>query len=346
MTKWLALAVIVLARQAPPSVSWDQVLRQSDGWYAAADAARIADNVLLYQRATGGWPKNIDMATPLSAADRARVVADRAVTDSTIDNGATVTQLRFLARVNAGAPREPLHASLLAGIDYLLKAQYANGGWPQYFPLRAGYWSHITFNDDAMVGVMTLLQDVASARAPFDFVDRVRAARASDAVARGRALIVQLQIRAGGRLTGWGQQYDEHTLQPAGARTYEHPSIASRETVGILRYLMTIDQPRADVVAAVDAAVAWLRASELHGLRVQRTADDVVVVDDPSAPPIWARFYDIATNRPIYSGRDGVIKDRLSEIERERRTGYSWLGPYATAVLADEYPKWKQAHRG
>ena len=47
------------------------------------------------------------------------------------------------------------------GLDYLLKAQYPNGGWPQFYPLRNGYWSHITYNDDAMAGVLELLRDVA-----------------------------------------------------------------------------------------------------------------------------------------------------------------------------------------
>jgi PelA/Pel-15E family pectate lyase len=68
---------------------------------------------------------------------------------------------------------------------------------------------------------------------------------------------------------------------------------------------------------------------------------DVVMVDDPAGRGLWARFYEIGTNRPMYSGRDGVIKYRLAEIEIERRTGYSWVGPYATALLDKEYPAWQ-----
>ena len=63
------------------------------------------------------------------------------------------------------------------------------------------------------------------------------------------------------------------------------------------------------------------------------------MVEDPNAPPLWARFYEIGTNRPIYSGRDGVIKYRLAEIEIERRTGYSWVGPYAQGLLDEERSK-------
>jgi len=46
-----------------------------------------------------------------------------------------------------------------------VKAQYANGGWPQYFPLNQGYYTHITYNDDAMAGVLGLLREVSEGRA-------------------------------------------------------------------------------------------------------------------------------------------------------------------------------------
>ena len=37
---------------------------------------------------------------------------------------------------------------------------------------------------------------------------------------------------------------------------------------------------------------------------------------------MWARFYEIGTNRPIFSDRDGFAKHDLSEIGYERRNGY------------------------
>ncbi|MEE1120457.1 MAG: hypothetical protein UHT92_02070, partial [Prevotella sp.] len=36
-------------------------LNQSDEWYGSEEAVRIAENVLLYQRNSGGWPKNEEM---------------------------------------------------------------------------------------------------------------------------------------------------------------------------------------------------------------------------------------------------------------------------------------------
>jgi pectinesterase len=56
---------------------------------------------------------------------------------------------------------------------------------------------------------------------------------------------------------------------------------------------------------------------------------------------LWARFYEIETNRPMFSGRDGVKKYAMSEIEAERRNGYAWYGPWGTGVASD-YAKWKE----
>src|SRR4029079_12492170 len=116
--------------------------------------------------------------------------------------------------------------------------------------------------------------------------------RAAEAVERGIAAILVTQIRVDGRLTGWCQQHDERTLAPVKARAYEHPSIASRETVAIVRFLMGIERPSAAVLASVEGAVGWLRRVTITGLRVERRPDaagpsgyDVVAVEDPDAPP-------------------------------------------------------------
>lgn len=126
----------------------------------------------------------------------------------------------------------------MRGVDYLLEAQYPNGGWPQLYPLRDGYYSHVTFNDGAMVNVLSLLRDVAAAAPPYTFVDGRRRAQAAAAVARGTDCILRTQIRQDSELTVWCAQYDERTLEPAWARAYEPPSLSGSESVGIVRFLM------------------------------------------------------------------------------------------------------------
>lgn len=347
----LVLATAVSAQQpAPAVVAWDALLTQPVAWYGTSEAARIADNLLQYQRGTGGWPKNTDMTSVLSPADRARLGSERSLTDSTIDNGATTTEIATLARVFAATGTPRFRDGALSGLDYLLQAQYPNGGWPQYFPLRNDYSRHITFNDDAVARVLTMLQDVVGGQAPYGFVDTTRRARARVATERGLQVILDTQIVVNGQRTVWCAQHDAVTLAPAQARTYELPSFSGSESVRLVRYLMSLPDPPPVVVAAVDAAVAWLRAHALHGIRVERRADasaargyDLIVVEDPGAPPLWARFYDLDTAAPIFVGRDGIKRERLSDIEYERRTGYSYLGTYASSLLEKEYPAWKQA---
>ena len=334
---------------ASQAVAWSRSLDQPPAWYVSAEAVRIADLVRLYQRTTGGWSKNTDMAQPLDAAGQRQVEAAKNDADSTIDNGATTTQMVFLARVYSATHVDRFQAAFLRGLDYLFAAQYANGGWPQYFPLRSDYSRHITFNDDAMVHVMEVLRDAAAGGAPYAFVDPARRARAAEAVSRGVTLILAAQILVQGRLTAWCAQHDAVTLEPRNARTYEHPSLSGSESVGIATFLMSIPKPDARVVAAVDAAVAWLREVSLRGIRVEHRPDallpggfDRVVVKDPAATPIWARFYEIGTDRPIFSGRDSVIRYDMAEIEHERRVNYAWYGSWPAALLGREYPDWRR----
>jgi PelA/Pel-15E family pectate lyase len=293
-------------------------------WYAGAEALRVADNMVLYQRESGGWPKNIDMAQPLDEKSRAAVLRAKKNEDSTIDNGATYTQLSFLARVYTAQAQERHRESFLKGLDYLLKAQYANGGWPQFYPNRHGYYKHITFNDNAMIGVMKLLRDVAAAKPAYAFVDQARRATAAKAVERGIECILKTQVVVNGRRTVWCAQHDEVTLAPAPARAYELVSLSGGESVEIVRFLMSIKQPSPTVVEAIQSAIAWFEQTRLK---------------DGST---WARFYEIGTNRPIFAGRDGVVKYDLGQIEEERRTGYAWYVDWPAKLLSQDYPAWQK----
>jgi PelA/Pel-15E family pectate lyase len=336
------------AKDISKPITWREVLRQKPEWYASAEAVRIADNVLLWQRRSGGWPKNTDMAVVLSKAEADKLSKEAAEPDSTIDNGATREQLIYLAKV-FNATRQPrFKEAFLKGLDYLFAAQYANGGWPQFFPLRKGYYSHITFNDGAMAGVLTLLHEIARKHSPYTFVDEVRRLRAEQAVAKGIECILKTQVVANGKRTVWCAQHDEVTLQPAPARAYEKISLSGSESVGIVQFLMGIEKPDMRVIESIQSAAAWFEQVKLTGIKVIEKSDpalpkgfDRVVVQDAQAPPLWARFYEIGTNRPIFCGRDGVVKYSLAEIEVERRSGYRWYWDGAAKLLVKDYPAWR-----
>ena len=60
------------------------------------------------------------------------------------------------------------------------------------------------------------------------------------------------------------------------------------------------------------------------------------------APPLWARHYELETDRPVFAGRDGVKRYALADIERERRTGTPWYGSVAVGAVGEEYPQWQR----
>lgn len=348
------LATVILLGAVQPlagALRWADVPRQPDAWHATAEARAIADNVLLYQDATGGWPKNRNMVlAPAAEAAARKHGVPKDETMPTIDNGATHTQLRFLARViTAGAGTPADRAAFDRGVAYLLAAQYLNGGWPQFHPLRSGYYSHITFNDDAMVGVLGVLHGIAQGRAPFAFASPAQRAEAAVAVARGVDCILRCQVVIDGQRTAWCAQHDERTFAPVAARTFEPATLSGLESVGLVRFLMAVE-PNAEVVAAVEGAVAWFEAVKLTGLRYEQVPDstlpkgfDTRVVPDPSAPALWARFYELGTNRPVFTGRDGVVHYRLEEIEAERRGGYAWYVTAPEKLLTKDYPAWRRS---
>jgi PelA/Pel-15E family pectate lyase len=355
----LSLCAVAVAAQkaddaprAAASVKWSESLKQKPEWYASDEAVRIADNVLLYQHDTGGWPKNIEMASVLSERERAAIVRQKAENDSTIDNGATYTQLAYLARVYTARRLARHREAFLKGVDYLLAAQYTNGGWPQYYPLRPGYYSHITFNDGAMIGVMKLLRDIAQRKADYAFVDEARRLKAERAVQKGIELILKTQVVVEGRRTVWAAQYDEVTLAPAAARKFEPASLTGGESVGIVRFLMGIKQPDSAVIKAIEAAVSWFEKSKINGVRWVEQRDaakpggfEHIVVRDPQAGPLWARFYEIKTNRPIFIGRDSIVKYDVMEIEAERRNGYRWYVEEPAELINEDYPAWRKKLR-
>jgi len=232
------------------------------------------------------------------------------------------------------------------GIRYLLKAQYKNGGWPQFYPDLSSYRHEITFNDNAMINVMLLLKAVANGKEEYDAVDKSLAAPAAAAVQKGIQCILKTQVTVKGKLTVWCAQYDENTFQPAKARAYELPSLSGAESVGIVKFLMKIDNPSPEIKAAINAAVEWFKAVKIENIKFVSVEDatqpkgkDKKVLPEPGNT-LWARFYEIDTNEPFFCGRDGIKKKAVAAIEYERRNGYAWYGNWPQGLIETEYPKW------
>jgi PelA/Pel-15E family pectate lyase len=313
----------------------------------------VADNMLLYQRNIGGWPKHInevkvDYTKELSDAEKAGLLDDKFRNDATIDNSATSKEIRYLIKAYHKTANKEYLTAAEKGIRYLLQMQYTNGGFPQFFPDTSSYRNEITFNDNAMINALEILWDVAHKKNGFEAVDASLISPAEKAVEKGINCILATQIKVNGKLTAWCAQYNNRTLQPAKARSFELASISGMESVAIVKFLMKIENPSPAVKKAITSAVEWFQQSQISGYKYIDISDatkpkgrDRVLLPDASSV-VWARFYDIDNNKPFFSGRDGVKKWNVAEIEYERRTGYMWYGTWAKDLLEKEYPDWKK----
>jgi PelA/Pel-15E family pectate lyase len=263
----------------------------------------------------------------------------------TIDNDATITQLHFLAKtIAAGGESAAYRAAFARGIEYLLAAQYPNGGWPQVWPLEGGYHDAVTFNDDAMTQVVDLMHDVAAGGGDFAFVPVELRARAQAAFERGIRCILAAQIKVGGVLTVWPQQADALTLEPVSGRNFEPPAPCSAESSELALLLMNdLPKPDAEVQRAVRAAVAWFGKTALHGRNWKRTAEGRRLVPDPAAGPIWARYYQSGVDAPVFGDRDKSLHDNVNELTPERRNGYAWYNSDPKRAL-DRFAVWSKEH--
>lgn len=332
------------------SKEWKRIVRESpDAFFRTDEATRIADNVLAYQRETGGWPKNIPIHRPLGE-EMDIVLGDKNKrNDSTTDNDATILEMTYLAKLYKQSPELRYKEAFLRGIEFMLSGQYDNGGWPQFWPESRGYQVHITYNDDAMVQTLLIIRDLRDGAAPFDMlVDDAMKARLTTAFNKGIECILNTQIIVNGEPTVWCQQHDHQTLKPAPARTFELASFCSAESASLVRLLMELPNPDKRMKAAINGAMKWFEAHKLEGIKVERYTDkngkrDTRIVKDENAGPIWARFYDLEHAKPFFCDRDGVPRQTLAEVGHERRNGYSWYNK-APATLYKQYDQWKKKY--
>ncbi|MBL9186809.1 MAG: pectate lyase [Opitutaceae bacterium] len=322
--------------------------------YGPKQTREIADNILLFQRENGGWPKDYDMLAVLTEAQKKLVRDTRTNTDTSYDNHNTHPQVAYLARAFVALGDPALRAACERGLEFMLASQYANGGFPQWWPKGGTIAKRITLNDGVMIGILNVLKDAADRAPHFAWLDEARRVRCAEAVARGTACLLKMQIPGGdGAPTGWGQQHDEVTLATVGARTFELPCVAPGDTTEVVQFLMRAEKPAPEIVRAVEAAIAWLKRTQLDGIAVKRvpappaefvrhkTDFDVVVVPEPGAPPLWARTIEPGTDRPIFASRDGKKVYSLAEVDRERRTGSGWYVTAPRQLLQRDYPRWR-----
>jgi PelA/Pel-15E family pectate lyase len=317
--------------------------------HAEDDFAAIAGTILALQHEDGGWPANGDPRQRLSSDERAALARRhveltalheksrrrgrlyRRLKGSSFDNGATIAEIRYLMQVFEVSGDDAYRQAALRGVEYVLANQTACGGWPHSAPPTEVYHDRITFMDGVTIRALRLIDDIAVGIEPFRSLPSEVRTRAAAASRRGRECLLQLQVRIAGRRSGWAGQYDPHSLVPAGGRSFELAGLVSRETAGVVEYLMQIDDPSPAEAEAIESAVAWLRGAQLAG--------------DSGRSAVWARFYDLESGRPFIADRDGRKLDDWTALPDERRAQYEWDGPFAQELLTVSHPAWQARRR-
>lgn len=309
--------------------------------FADLQAAIVtADNYLSWQMEHGGWDKGVEeqAEAPATLADSKNKFSGWSAQNGgelgTIDNDATYTQMRHIAAVYRETGDAKYKESVLKGLDFVLNLQYESGGFAQVYPKRGNYSDNVTFNDNAMINVLIMLEDMRDRRYPFDsdILSDEDIAKIDESIDKAIDYILKAQIETNGRLTAWCAQHDPETYEPVGARAYELPSISGSESVSIIKFLMNQEQTP-EIQKAVECAISWFKDSEIKGIKYDRKDAKGIHFYEDANSSIWYRFYDIETNEPIFCDRDGIKKHNITEIGEERRTGYSWAGTYPKKLL-------------
>ena len=340
-------------------------LRHPDEYWSTAPARHIADVIVSFQTPAGGWSKNMGFSGALRlpgqpyAADNLNRFSDPNDFDKpndpkwnyvgTLDNDSTNTELHFLAKVQASLPGkegDAYRASFLKGIRYLLAAQYPNGGFPQVYPLEGNYHDAITFNDNAVSESAETLTDAAEGKGEYSFVPADLRKEAAAAANRALDCILKSQIVIGGKKTIWAQQEDALTLAPVSARNYEPGALAASESADLLEYLMSLPNPSKELVESIHAGVSWLKAHAVYGYEYsggRGVPGGRRLVAKDGTGPIWARYYSIPAQKPVFGDRDKTLHDDVNDLSEERRNGYAWYSNGEQKTIED-YATWAKKH--
>ncbi|MCD0457436.1 pectate lyase [Chryseobacterium sp. LC2016-27] len=312
----------------------------------------LAEKMMVYQLPNGGWgkhrsdKKNVDYTQKIDA-QLLKIIKAGNNDLATIDNNATSKEINGLIKAYSTTKNPDYLKSAEKGIQYLLSMQYQNGGFPQYFPNSAIYRKQVTYNDNAMINVLTVLYNISEGKEGFDAVNSQLKDKSKVALQKGIDCVLKTQVLQKGKLSIWADQYNEVSLKPEKARAFEPMSLASGESVNIVKFLMM--QPvTPEIERSIRSAIQWFKDSKIDGYtyNVSRESGNAVrVLSKKEGSAVWARFYDIPTNKPIFGDRDGSVKFNYEDVSEERRTGYSWYNEAGTKLIENDFPKWLKKNK-
>lgn len=284
-------------------------------FYQAAEKAGAA--MIWGQNNEGGWNYLIDFAGDRSLKKWYATIGKNGwrleefqhyYGNSTYDDDVTSDAARFLLKLYLEKLDPKYKPALDKAIDFILKSQYPNGGWPQRYPLKhdfnkAGhpdYSSFYTFNDDVIwENVLFLIQ----------CYETLGEKRFLDPIYRGMNFYLLVQNKNG----AWGLQYNMK-MQVAGARTYEPAAYVPRYTFTNCLLLLKFYQYTGDrkFLAHIPAAIKWLEKVKLpqrmtqngrytHPLFVNPATDKPIFVHRKGSNVTYGYYYTDTTDSKLLS---------------------------------------------
>ncbi len=299
--------------QSPGTPDMGQVLL--DAYHATGDeyyydcARKVAMCIIGGQLPCGGWNYMFDLAGEDSLRAWYGTIGRQAwrleefqhyYGNATFDDEATKHCAEFLLRIYLEKHEDALLPPLRKAVGFFTESQYANGGWPQRFPLmhdhpfkgKADYSSFVTLNDNVMVDNIDFLLQCYT---------QLGMAELREPVLRAMHLLRDLQQTA--PLAGWADQYDPVSLRPAHARSYEPRAVNTGTTVGMFYQMIEYYRLTGDpsFLEGLPAAIEFLENQKLPSEWAATLRRTPLQRDEILMP----RFIDPDTRRPLYVHRKG-----------------------------------------
>ena len=306
----------------------------------------MAEYIMSWQLNNGGWTKDkqeIYLRLWDGKEKKSNYYQQDGITPlGTIDNDATVSELKILAKAYDQTRHSDIKESFVRGIEFLLAMQYSSGGFPQVYPKQDAeislYENMVTFNDNAMINVMYLFRKIVNQEVYYgdELIDQHLRQQVEEAYSRGIEYILASQIKVDGKPTVWGGQHDPYTYVSVKGRIFEPKSLISKESIEIIYFLDSIKKKTSMIEKSVFVAKTWVKEVALEDIRYEVLGIDGEYFVESPGHLTWYRFYEIGTNKPLFSDFDGTVTHNILEISEERRHGYGWAGSWGKDIYYEE----------
>ena len=286
---------------------------EATGEKSYLDAAVAAAHCLVWgQLEIGGWNYRIDFDLKRNKLRYHHLAPKYAHLTNFVSFGNDRTQgaTRFLMKVSQYVHDPKIEAAISRALKCLLAGQFKggkwDGAWSWLYPAKKGtYPSRPTFNDHTISNCVRAMHAAYVRYGNPQYLASVR-----------RCLKFYLRSQGDEPQPAWAQSYGED-LKPHKARRMEPAAYAGGESAGnvVLLLDMYIELGDERCFKAAARAAEWLKRSQ--------------IAPDSKGRPLWARFYEIGTNKPLYFTK----RYKLTYSDDDLPVHYCFKRDFATAAI-------------